>query len=235
MLGAALRGEGKQGHTGLVAHDALVHAGGADRNVRKLRGSGFRNDRAVGEHANVVVLQHEEEARHGLASGGGADHAQAGADDVGRGGQVPGNADFGFTAADHKGTGGERILDGLDGLLFRNILALALLDGHVLRSIVLKQGRVVRIDDLEGNAGFAAFLQRRAHLFGVADEDGFDEAFADQLGGGGNHAPVFTVGVDHGTFPGAAFFEATFEHAHYRPTLLMSRPDSATTVRSMRT
>lgn len=170
-----------------------------------------------------------------LLPGGGADHAQAGADDVGRGGQVPGNADFGFTAADHEGTGSEGILDGLDGFLFRNVLALGLLDGHVLRGIVLKQGRVVRIDDLEGNAGFAAFLQRGAHLFRIADEDGFDEAFADQFGGGGNHAPVFTVGVDHDTFPGAAFFEATFEHAHYRPTLLMSRPDSATTVRSMRT
>lgn len=133
--------------------------------------------------------------------------------------RFPGNADFGFTAADHKGTGGERVLDGLDGLLFRNVLALVLLDGHVLRSIVLKQGRVVRIDDLEGNAGFAAFLQRRAHLFGVADEDGFDEAFADQLGGGGNHAPVFTVGVDHGTFPGAAFFEAILSN-----TLITDQP-----------
>ena len=41
---------------------------------------------------------------------------------------------------------------------------------------MLKQGLVVRVDDLKGNAGFAAFLQRGAYLFGVADEDGFDEA-----------------------------------------------------------
>ena len=173
------------------------------------------DDRAVGEHADLLVLQHEEEARYGLGPGGGADHAQPGADDVGSGGKVSGHADFSFAPADHEGPGCERILDGLQRVLFRDVLALGLLDGHVLGGVVLKQARIEGIDDLKGNAGLAAFLEGGADLFRIADQDRFDKALTDQFGGGRNHALVFTVGVDHHAFLGAALFQTTFEHAHF--------------------
>ena len=88
---------------------------------------------------------------------------------------------------------------GLGDEFFRLADAFAAVAGHVFDPLAEKfeVGRVGWIDDVDEGERHAVLLGKGADALAVAEQDRCDHFFADETGGGADHAYVLAFGEDH--------------------------------------
>ena len=220
MTRAAEVGEAEHGHARLLVEAPRLF-GRHDGDLRQVFGGRLDVDRGVGQEVDVALLRdHHVHAGHPAQFGADVDHLQRRADGVGIVRGQAADQRVGIVEPHHHAAERGRVQDGLFGLGARD--AFALPQAVELLGVLVEAREVVGIDNRRALEVEVQFLDGRADLRRVAQQDGQRDLFVQQdLAGAqdlaflafGEHDPLGLALrlVDHAAHDFVGLAQAAFE------------------------